>query len=709
MRSRPVEGRGRSGSAGSGRSASAARPGVRFGLARKITLLVGAILLVVAAATIWLVARYTASVLRTEFQAKGKAITHSLAAAGQAILGSDPITVESMIHDLRKIHGVAYVLVVDPSQTGARIHTFKPDVPKGLLEAARLPNPWIETVRDLRLPGVGRVMDITAPIMADEPGVIHVGMAYDLIDAAVRALVLQMLAVFGAGLVVAIGLAALLARLLVRPVTALVATAEAVGRGDLRARPAITTRDELAVLAGSVGAMADQLGAMIGRIAGSADALGNASGEIRDSLGVVVQGSEGQVRLTEQTAAAMTQVDSSVRAVKGHVERLLGSARTSAQAVSALSARTDEVAGAAQQLHATAEETSTSAGQIAAAIATLDDSASAFGAIVEETSTAVAAMDLSVGAVAERARETADAAARNAADAGRGRGAVSSLASHVEESREVGRQAAVSITELQREMMEISGILRLIDDVADQTNLLALNAAIIAAQAGEHGRGFAVVASEIKGLAERTGVSVKQIGEVIARIQRNAAATVEAVLASSRRMEAGVEAAARAREALDQIQASSTESGARVQAIVTAAEEHARGREVIRASMDRLAAVAAEIGKATGEQRSGGERLREIAEQLKSIAGAVSQATQEQAQQGREISTTMKNVAEMVQEISAAAADEERQARDVVCAVSEIDTIARKNRESVGRLEAVVDRLRERADGLEAEVGRFQR
>ncbi len=68
---------------------------------------------------------------------------------------------------------------------------------------------------------------------------------------------------------------------------------------------------------------------------------------------------------------------------------------------------------------------------------------------------------------------------------------------------------------------EIGVTLKLISDISSSTNLLALNASIEAARAGEAGRGFAVVATEVGNLANSTQITLKEVQEVIERVQKN--------------------------------------------------------------------------------------------------------------------------------------------------------------------------------------------
>jgi methyl-accepting chemotaxis protein len=75
----------------------------------------------------------------------------------------------------------------------------------------------------------------------------------------------------------------------------------------------------------------------------------------------------------------------------------------------------------------------------------------------------------------------------------------------------------------------IDGVLNLIQTIAEQTNLLALNATIEAARAGDAGRGFAVVAHEVKALAEQTAKATSEIGQNVGLIQASTRNAVDAV------------------------------------------------------------------------------------------------------------------------------------------------------------------------------------
>jgi len=76
---------------------------------------------------------------------------------------------------------------------------------------------------------------------------------------------------------------------------------------------------------------------------------------------------------------------------------------------------------------------------------------------------------------------------------------------------------------------DIGDILEIIKGLAGQTNLLALNATIEAARAGEFGRGFAVVAAEVKTLASQSAHAANEIAGKITAIQKASERTMQAI------------------------------------------------------------------------------------------------------------------------------------------------------------------------------------
>jgi methyl-accepting chemotaxis protein len=131
----------------------------------------------------------------------------------------------------------------------------------------------------------------------------------------------------------------------------------------------------------------------------------------------------------------------------------------------------------------------------------------------------------------------------------------------------------VIIRELEAASTHIGEMVVLIEDIADQTNLLALNASIEAARAGEAGKGFAVVASEVKGLAEKTTSSTREIKRVVANIQKTSRSAADMIGNESVLVQTGLTKAEEARNSLENIKNHANESRIMIEQIATASEE----------------------------------------------------------------------------------------------------------------------------------------
>ncbi len=100
-----------------------------------------------------------------------------------------------------------------------------------------------------------------------------------------------------------------------------------------------------------------------------------------------------------------------------------------------------------------------------------------------------------------------------------GRDTVLQTSRGMNEIRGTIQETGKRIKQLGERSQEITGIVKLIDDISERTSVLALNANMQAAIAGEAGRGFRVVADEVQRLAERSKEATDQIGKLVSAIQ----------------------------------------------------------------------------------------------------------------------------------------------------------------------------------------------
>ncbi|HEX7910414.1 MAG TPA: methyl-accepting chemotaxis protein [Paraburkholderia sp.] len=206
-------------------------------------------------------------------------------------------------------------------------------------------------------------------------------------------------------------------------------------------------------------------------------------------------------------------------------------------------------------------------------------------ASLEETASSMEELTATVRQNADHARE-ANALAETALEA-------------TSRGSEVVNEVVDKMRGIAQSSDKIAEIISVIDGIAFQTNILALNAAVEAARAGEQGRGFAVVAGEVRGLAQRSAQSAKEIktliSESVAEIQGGSALVEHAGEAMSN-VSASI---SRVTQMMAEISASSLEQSTGIEQVNQAVVQMDEMTQQNAALVEQAAAAAASLHQQT--------------------------------------------------------------------------------------------------------------
>ncbi|MBN2342712.1 MAG: chemotaxis protein [Deltaproteobacteria bacterium] len=395
-----------------------------------------------------------------------------------------------------------------------------------------------------------------------------------------------------------------------------------------------------------------------------------------------------------QTQSAVKNMSVAFAAIASHVESLASAAEQGASSILQMTTTNEEVAENMTAMGVSVRDTVNSIGEMAVSVKEVAENVEELSTTAEETSSAMNEMDVSINQVQTNANETAIISEGVARDAERSADAVAKTIAVIKEAKGSSQEAMDVILNLGKKIEAIGQILSVIDDVAEQTNLLALNAAIIAAQAGEHGKGFAVVADEIKDLAERSGVSTKEIANLIKTIQSETINAISAVERGNQNVDKGVQVSDDAERALRKILESSQKSTSMMRSIARATVEQSKGSKQVTDTISRIAESVQQIAMATSEQAKGSEVIIRGAEKMRSITQHVERSTIEQAKGGRQITEAIESISKMVSELNMSHHQHNTSTQEVLSLVEKLTQTVDHNETALQSVKQLHKRMR---------------
>lgn len=248
----------------------------------------------------------------------------------------------------------------------------------------------------------------------------------------------------------------------------------------------------------------------------------------------------------------------------------------------------DRTAASTEAVLSVAEEVSSSAHHLSELTESVTESSTAQNCSANLTGKEVEQLIDNIGHISNQAiatQETSKTASTLSSD---GSQLVQEIAEEMSNIANLVVDSSKVVHQLQERSNSISGILKVISDIAEQTNLLALNATIEAARAGEHGRGFAVVADEVKKLSERTSASTTEITQMINAILSETSEVSHKMEACNEQVQKGETLMQQAASSLTQINQGAHSAFDMVQEIVQLTQAQLKAGHTISNNVDMI-------------------------------------------------------------------------------------------------------------------------
>ncbi len=445
----------------------------------------------------------------------------------------------------------------------------------------------------------------------------------------------------GAGLAASIAIALLamgwLRSIVLRSIGECVEIFEAMGNGDLSRRINWHGADLLGRLGNAIDDFADRISGVIGRIQRATITVQQASGQ-SNRLAVEVDD-----RVKEELAALSQASDYS--------SDLAGTAGAVADNAEAVARRVSDISSAVAQMTASIQE--------------MDQNLLTLATVVEQAVANTQEMSASIVQVAGNADRVRSESNVTDQQVREGRNEVLALSKGMGSISDTVKDVVTEMQSLDGASRQIGEILGLIEEIADQTNLLALNAAIEAARAGEHGRGFAVVADEVRKLAENSASSTKQIGQLVADIQRRTSAVLERTARANSLVQNNAESARTVTQMIETISTRVTEVAQLVSEISVATTEQARASEELARASEQMGAMTHEAAATMREQALTSNQILESVSEIEDRTAQVARSSTEQQTAIQALGTHIQYSTELGNQNSAAIASMTNSADDV--------------------------------------------